>query len=48
MPAHKVFVLITLMSTDHDCAKLEDCSMLLYVDKGLYVLCRGMFLSFAV
>lgn len=43
MPTHKVFVLVTLMSTDRNCAKLEGYSMLLYLDKGLYLLCSGMF-----
>lgn len=43
MPTHKVFVLVTLMSTDHNCAKLEGYSMLLYLDKGLYLLCSGIY-----
>lgn len=43
MPTHKVFVLVTRMSTDHHCAKLESYSMLLYLNKRLYLLCSGMF-----
>lgn len=46
MPTHKVFVPVTLMSTDHNCAKLEGYSMLLHLDKGLYLLCGGMFFVF--
>lgn len=34
LPTHKVFVLVTLMPTDHNCAKLEGSSMLLYLDIG--------------
>lgn len=34
LPTHKVFVLVALMSTDHNCAKLEGCSMLLYLNIG--------------
>lgn len=46
MPTHKVFVLVTLMMTGHNCVKLEDYSMLLYSDKGLYVLCTGILLDY--
>lgn len=31
MPAHKVFVLVALMSTDHNCAKLEASRSLLHL-----------------
>lgn len=37
MPAHKVFVPVALVPTDHDCAKLEGYSLLLYSDKGLHL-----------
>lgn len=39
MPTHKVFVLVTLMSTDHNCAHLESCSILLSLVEKLGYSC---------